>query len=361
MVHETRRDGRQGEQGDGGSDTADLDVDVLVTGDGSIQAAVDDAQPGDVVGVVGGTFTEQVVLDTRVTLVGLGPQRPTVRTPRAPSPRLDWNGDPVAPVVAAEADGLTVRRLRVESGHRSVGSKTTAGIGVDDAGIRLEDVSVVDAHIDAAERTRHDVGVLVTNTDGFRRLSTVTNCDVRGYQHSGIVGAGSGLTFRVTETTVAGLATTGTNRQHGIRLSSLDKATLLGNTVADNYYRHSSVSTGVLAVSVSDAFVAWNDIEGNNNGIVAQNTGDIAARRNNIRVNDTGALNLGASIFDATNNWWGAPDGPSPSEIRPNGEENSPSGQPPDGSGDAAFGVVWNPFADRPVDTAVWSRIQSGT
>ncbi|MEF8786424.1 MAG: right-handed parallel beta-helix repeat-containing protein [Haloarculaceae archaeon] len=334
------------------SDAAtDRRVDALVTEGYSIQDAISEASPGDVIGLGNGTFSEQVVVDKELTLVGLGSGTTTIRSPASVSRRFRWNDNPVTPVVSIEADNVTVRGLSIERSPSVSETRTVVGVAGRDASTSLTDISV-----ESAESEQHDIGILVSNTDGLDRRITIENCDIRNYQYSGIVAAGSGLDFRVAETTVAGLGPIRANRQQGIRVSGADRATLLGNTVADNYFTNSSTSAGVIVVDVPDAFLAWNDIEGNNNGIAARGRGDIMARRNNIIVNDTGALNLGTASFDATHSWWGTDDGPSTSAIWACDESETPSNHP-DGSGDAVAGVDWRPFERSQVDTGIWERV----
>ncbi|WP_340100079.1 right-handed parallel beta-helix repeat-containing protein [Salinibaculum salinum] len=334
------------------SDTATgRHVDTLVTEGYSIQDAISEASPGDVIGLWNGTFSEQVVVEKELTLVGLGSGTTTIRSPASVSRRFRWNDNPVTPIVSIEADNATVQGLSIERSPRVSETRTVAGVAGRDASISLTDISV-----ESAESERHDVGILVSNTDGLDRCITIENCDIRNYQYSGIVGAGGGLDFRVAETTVAGLGPIRANRQQGIRVGGVDRATILGNTVADNYFTDSSVSAGVIIVDVPDAFIAWNDIEGNNNGIAARGRGDIMARRNNIIVNDTGALNLGTASFDATHSWWGTDDGPSASAIWAGDDSETLSDQP-DGGGDAVAGVQWRPFESSSVDTATWERV----
>lgn len=77
--------------------------------------------------------------------------------------------------------------------------------------------------------------------------------------------------------------------------------------------------------------------------------GDIGPRQNNVVGNDYGALNYGAASFDATDNWWGASDGPSGGETDPS------TGATADGSGDsvisaAGSSIRWDPFATSQFD-----------
>ncbi|WP_338902100.1 MULTISPECIES: right-handed parallel beta-helix repeat-containing protein [Salinibaculum] len=320
----------------------------------SVQAAIERASPGDVVGLQGGTFTEQIVVDRELTLTGVGPERTVLRAPPSLEGRFRRGEQWISPVISLESSGAKLQNMQVEGARAERTDHTIVGIGCTDPSVDIGDVRVTGSE---TASTRPGIGILVYNDDCARRGAVVEDCEICDYRHSGIVAQGTGLDVRVTESTVTGIGPTDTNRQHGIRVSGTSRATLLGNTVADNYYRDSSIGAGILVDATRDVFVAWNDIEGNNSGIAAQKTGDIVARRNNIRPNDTGALNLGAKSFDATNNWWGSPDGPSISKIWTGNGEGGDTDAAANGSGDAIVNVSWQPYATSPVDTSVWSRV----
>ena len=152
------------------------------------------------------------------------------------------------------------------------------------------------------------------------------------------------------DSTVTGIGQTDEIGQNGIQVSDVAQAAIAGNTVRDNYYTSNSVAAGIIVFQSSDVVIERNRILDNNNGIGVSGAGDTVARRNNITGNDTGALNLGASTFDVTHNWWGAADGPSASTLYTGGETDIVTGATADGSGDAVYDAHWDPFATSPFD-----------
>jgi hypothetical protein len=57
-------------------------------------------------------------------------------------------------------------------------------------------------------------------------------------------------------------------------------------------------------------------------------------------------LNLDKTPFDATNNWWGADDGPSQSSFG----ADTAGIEPPSGSGDSVYNVEWDPYSEDSFD-----------
>ena len=325
-------------------------ADHVVTPGDSIQAAVDDASAGDVIGVEPGTYTEQVVLDEQVTLAGAGRGETTVRSPESLDASFTRDGDEFHPVVFAERDGATVGDLTVDGNRRGDGNEAFVGVGGHDVSLRLDGVEVRDVAESSPDGTRHGFGVLVYVDDGARHEVAIERCEVHGYQRGGIVGDGDGLTIYVEETNVTGRNSTAPVRQNGVQVSDVDRATVVGCTITDNYHAETTLASGIAAIDSSDIFVAWNRIERNDVGITARETDDAVVRRNNVHTNGMGVLNLGSAAFDATNNWWGADDGPSPPSVEAGGTSAAESAPTPDGSGDVVYNVEWQPCSEERFD-----------
>jgi len=138
-------------------------------------------------------------------------------------------------------------------------------------------------------------GVLSGSTDGL----------------AGVAGASAGLDFQVSESVVTGRGPTEAVVQTGILAQGVAHTTVVGSTVVDNNHTRDALAAGIALNGASDVLVAWSTVEANSCGIGAHDAGDIVARQNNVRSNALGALDRGSAIVDATNNWWGAADGPS--------------------------------------------------
>ncbi len=321
-------------------------ADHVVTPGDSIQAVVDGATGGDIVAVESGVYTEQVVLDGHVTLVGAGRGDTVIRSPSSLARGFTRDGDEFSPVVLVENGGAAVRNLTVDGDHQGEGNEAFVGVGSHDASVSLEDVEVTGVSDETPGDGRHGFGVFVCVADGETYQAEVTRCEVHGYQRGGVVADGAGLGIYVEESHVTGRESDAPVRQNGVQVSDVDRATVVGCTVSDNYHAETTLASGVAVIDADDAFVAWNTVARNDIGVTAQRTAAAVVRRNNVRANGIGVLNLGAEPFDATNNWWGTDDGPSPPSV----DAVAAGVDPPDGSGDTVCNAEWDPYSEEPFD-----------
>jgi hypothetical protein len=330
---------------DSAGDSTGPTPDAVVRAGESIQSAVDSASAGDVIGIEDGTFTEQVVVDEDVTLLGSGGT--TISAPAALGARFDRKGTAVHPVVSLEADGAALRNLTVDGQVREYGDGQFVGVAAHEASVYVGDVDI--RQIWEPAKDPQGTGILAYNRDDeTERLVYVERCTVREYGTCGIVGEGKGLAFQIKETLVAGGWLSQTDIRNGIIVRNAPRVTIVGNTVVGNHHVGTTIAVGIALSRVADAFVAWNDIAQNGCGIGAKRAGDIVARQNDIHSNETGILDRGSATVDATNNWWGTKDGPSPSQVREGGARDPETGSVADGSGDAVYDVHWDPYSTRP-------------
>jgi hypothetical protein len=317
-------------------------ADHVVTPGDSIQAAVDGASSGEVVAVEPGVYTEQVVLDGHVTLVGAGRGDTVIRSPPSLPRGFSKNDDEFFPVVLVENDGAAVRSLTVDGDRQGHGNEAFVGVGSHDANLSLEDVEVRGVGDEIPGGASHGFGVFVTVEDGANRQAEISRCEVHGYQRGGVVGDGAGLDIYVEESTVTGRDSDASVRQNGVQVSSVDRATVVGCTVSDNHHLETTQASGVNLVNASDVFLAWNTVECNDIGVAAARTDEVVVRRNNVHSNGLGVLNFDREPFDTTNNWWGADDGPSRSNIG----ADAAGVDAPGGSGDTVCNVEWDPYSE---------------
>ncbi len=144
----------------------------------TLQAAIDMAQPGDTV-TLSGTYNEQVVITTDITLTGSGT------------------------IIASTSPAITVHNA----------STTIAGIAV--KGSDTQD------------------GIDIINDDATARTVTISGATVTNYGASGIMGRGSGLTLSVSGSTITGAGATSTAQQ-GIVVRDGAKAAIANNTIQSN-------------------------------------------------------------------------------------------------------------------------------
>jgi hypothetical protein len=141
----------------------------------TIQAAVNLANPGDVIEVPPGEYTENITLgDSDVTIIGAGPENTII----------------VGGIRTLNRNGITISNLTVRKGHN------WGDDGNDDPGIRLEQNTsghvLSDLILDGTDHTASARGVLfhanVTNV-------TITNVAASGWEHGVFINPGSSVTF----------------------------------------------------------------------------------------------------------------------------------------------------------------------
>jgi len=330
--------------------TTNPTLDAVVPAGGSIQTAVDGASAGDVIGIAPGTFTEQVVVDEAITLVGAGQGATVVQSPSSLASRFSRSGDSNYPVVSLETDGAQLWNLTVDGDRRGSGHEAFIGVGAYNAAAHVSGVEVTNVTEDPFSGVQHGLGIFAYTDDGVDRSAVVDGCHVHDYQKVGVIGEGAGLDLCVFDSTVTGVGPTDEIGQNGIQVSDVAQAAIVGNTVTDNYYTPSSESAGIIVFGSDEVLVDRNVLEDNNNGLGALGAGPTTARRNNVVGNDTGALGLSSPSVDVTGNWWGAADGPSASTLYSGGDTDPVTGETADGSGDAVYDVHWDPYATSPFD-----------
>ena len=330
---------------DSAGDSTGPTPDAVVRAGESIQSAVDSASAGDVIGIEEGTFAEQIVVDEDVTLLGSGGT--TITAPATLGARFDRKGTAVHPVVSLEADGAALRNLTVDGQVRDCGSGHFVGVAGHGASVYVGDVEIT--RIRNAATDPEGAGILIDSHDGdAERLAYVERCAVHEYGDYGIVGEGEGLDVLVKESHVAGGRPSQTDVRNGISVHNAPRATIVGNTVAGNRYLGTTTAVGIALSDVADTLVAWNVVETNDCGIGTKRAGDVVARQNNIQSNAIGMIDRGSGAVDATNNWWGAEDGPSPWQSGEGTGRDPETGTVADGTGDAVANVHWDPYSTTP-------------
>jgi hypothetical protein len=211
---------------------------VVPTDFPTIQSAVDAAKPGATVTVLAGTYTEQVTITKKLSLVGAGMDATVIRAPGSlvPGPL----GSPAIVEIYGEAEvslsGLTV------SGP---GAASCGALDVLRWGVRVHPGSHLDFGFGAvrdiqntpmAPCPRSGTAISVGSaTPGSEPASlSIHHSEVTGFQTTGIIVLGAGSWGDISRNTIAGPGHAGGVPTNGIELVAGAVGTVVHNTVSGN-------------------------------------------------------------------------------------------------------------------------------
>jgi hypothetical protein len=322
----------------------------------TIQAAVNDADPGNTIFVYAGTFDEQVVINKSLTLVGSGDS--TVVQPSSASELTTiytypdnlpyMHGRKVASIILVENGGgtsVTIENLKVDGSSVTslpAGATILAGILYGESGGKIQNVTVNSIKTtDYADRT---YGIDLAATGGHVSVE-VSNNRVNDWARNGINANGASLTVNIHGNTLTGpsIPVGPTQVPNGIVLWADLVGTVSGNTISschfidpDTSYR----SVGIMGFDVlgpSGVLIENNEVYDVDEGV--NPSANCIIRNNNLHGDLSGVtLEMDADNNQIiNNNIWSNTVG-----IQINGELNpNPQGvDPPTANNFAHFNVI---------------------
>jgi parallel beta-helix repeat protein len=276
-----------------------------------IQTAVNSANPGDIILVNPGTYTEQVTIGKSLTIQGNGAgaiiQAPTTLTPDALGVRTL--------VEVNSAATVNVNNLTIQGPNPTI----NAGILVV-GGATANVTGTTVAHINQGTSTfgvQTGFGIQVGGTGaqavGQVGHATITDCTVTDYQKVGIIVGRNGSSGTVTGCTITGVGPTPLTAQNGIQIgpgtaagAAVSNTTISGNEFTGTGSGPDPFTTtqaaGILNFIDSSSFTG-NTVFGNDIGISSTNTGSTGSTISGNTVRDAfeGIL-LSAGTATVSNN-----------------------------------------------------------
>jgi Right handed beta helix region len=253
----------------------------------SIQAAVTASSPGDKVKVCNGTYTETVTVPAGKNNIKIFADHTGGATIQNPPAHTDGS------IVEIDAKAILFRGFNVQGPFLKTDCSGSAyGISVlqnGQATIDYNHVSDIQADNSALAGCQYGVGILVGHASQSQvGKATVSLNTVDTYQKNGIDVDGPGSNATVERNTVDGGPTSPIIARNGIELGRSATGAISRNTVLNNRYGPSPLSTGILVFDVDKhVSITKNTVTANDYGIdldsVSSGTRNIRATGNTIR------------------------------------------------------------------------------
>ena len=240
----------------------------------TIQAAINNTNPGGTVHVAAGTYDEQVIIDKELTLQGAGdttiiqPSQATADTFQLFS-RKASEDLPTAAIIVVDQAGftsVTIKDLKVDGSLvNSVPAGATMFVGIlwRGTGGTIDSVTVE--------------GIGITNGNAIYITSygkTVTTevkgCIISGYLKNGITANHAGLTANIHNNTVIGSGPTADVAQNGIQIGYGATGTVKDNTVSNHIYTGSGWGASGILFFEANGTAESNNVTDNQYGLAAQ-------------------------------------------------------------------------------------------
>lgn len=239
---------------------------------GTIQAAIDAATPGKTINVLGGTYTEQIIVNKSMTLQGAGAASTTIQAPGTLALETDGDGKSIVEFtgsITASMSGFTVRGPLgvITSAIHVHGGANTAIQNNIIQGTDVLTTTLAGHGITIGTSLDNDVDSAASGTN------IISNNTVNGFHRAGIVATGAGNTANVSNNTVTGAGSVALTFQIGITLQDGATGSIINNTVLNNTGTPTDNGNGIFVWDAADGIsVQNNTVTDNRNGVVVQAT-----------------------------------------------------------------------------------------
>jgi nitrous oxidase accessory protein NosD len=255
----------------------------------SIQDAINAANPGSLIHVCPGTYSEQLSITKSLSIEG---ENGAIVLPSIMV--ANTTGSSGAPIAAAilvkNAANVGVEGLIVDTTSNGITecSPDLIGILYQNSSGRIEHNAVRNTKLTTSlNGCQSGDGIVVQSLGGEASKVSIDDNSVHDYQKNGITGNESGTEVTITDNVVTGLGPTNGAAQNGIQIGFGAKGVVIRNTVTDN----------VWSPCLSLANCAFNAT-----GILVFESDDVRIERNSVATNQVGVFAGGKNAKVESNN-----------------------------------------------------------
>lgn len=227
----------------------------------SISAAVIAAPASNVIYVLPGIYTEQVVIEKDLTLMGSG-ENTIIRSPGTLTSTYLIGSNIYKPVILVkDASNVILQDLVVDGDGKGNANYRFIGVGYFNSGGLISNVEIKNVQDTPFSGTQHGVALYIYNGDGQERQVEVKDSKLVDFQKNGTVFFGSNLTVNFHDNEVIGKGSTFTTAQNGVQFSGGATGDVKGNTIIGIAYTGANwTASGILLYGVGNVTVEDNEL-----------------------------------------------------------------------------------------------------
>src|SRR4051812_22640662 len=287
---------------------------ITVISGGSIQAAINSANPGDTIFIQNGTYAEQISITGKTGLTIQGQSEAGVII-TAPASILQNTSDATtgrlqdALIAVSNSTNITIENLKVDGADR--GNTIAGGGGGNDfVGIAVANSTGTIDHVDVSgirdplgvggelSGVQHGNAIVISNTVGSPLAFTVSNSSVENYQKTAIIARNTVVTLINND--IDGGGPHNIIAQNGIQLSSGSTGTVTGNHISGiGFTPNTNEVVGVLVFdshgSLNISGNTFNGTHQNDAFTYLQDSTGVTVSGNTINNADAGIIDSGST------------------------------------------------------------------
>ncbi|MFZ6019286.1 MAG: hypothetical protein ACOYXO_06710, partial [Chloroflexota bacterium] len=227
----------------------------------SISAAVTATPAAYAIHVLPGIYTEQVVIEKDLTLLGSG-DNTIIRSPATLTSTYTIGSNIYKPVILVKnASNVILQDLVVDGDGKGNANNRFIGVGYFNSGGLISNVEIKNVQDTPFSGAQHGVALYVYNGDGQERQVEVKDSKLVDFQKNGTVFFGSNLTVNFHDNEVIGKGPTPITAQNGVQFSGGASGEVKGNTVTGIAYTGATwTASGILLYEVGNVTVEDNEL-----------------------------------------------------------------------------------------------------